>query len=510
MSRRDSGVKLRVASAAIVLVFTVLLCGSVNLKDASAETTLHHVEISVQGLPSPFSTKVYVNGSFVTSVTTGRSISVDFNTSATVSVQQHIPEDYYSYVWTVGRALPYGGVAYYTPSNSRTFTSSGSYTFTYYPLYFLQVISEFGLSRGTGWHIAGSWAPIMVDTAQEVSSSVRYKFNMWKGGPLRDSPSDPINAVFMDMPKLVQAEWVTQYYVEVQSPFSNTTGEGWYDSGSEATFSVSTPFEAGEGIRYVFSGWSGDYSGTKSTATVTVGGPTRIVAEWRKQYLLSINPEEGKVDVNSGWFNEGQYVTVTATTPIEEVANSSRLVFSRWGGAVSTTNPTASLVMDSPKELHAEWFRQYFLSVQTEFGTAVGAGWYDADSTAEFSVQSPTAPAGIWGWFGVEYVFSHWAGDLSSPAIEASVVMHGSRVVHAVWSLSLTKFYIFLGAVTAVSITLWKKRNLRHLISSRLVNLRQVVERSFVRVSQSARSPKADCSTTGGDVDEIRVPPENL
>ncbi|MBS7622829.1 hypothetical protein KEJ39_04035 [Candidatus Bathyarchaeota archaeon] len=453
----------RSLDAALVLV--LLLAASSGMIETSAAAT-KQITISIQGLPSVFSTRVYVNGSFITSVSSGGSFTVDFDNSATVSVQKYVPETYYNYAWTPAGSSAGGGVAFYTPTSSKTFTSSGSYTFTYYTLYYLHVLSEYGNPVGSGWQIAGSWAPLIVEDIWDSGTTLRHRFEEWRGGPLRGSPDNPENAVFMDSPKIVEAVWRDQYYLRVESDMGNPSGGGWYDSGSKATLSVKTPYDAGNGVRYVFSRWSGDHSDESSTTTLTVNSPMRVIAEWRRQYYLSINPNYGEVSPASGWYDEDSQVIVSAVTPSGETSGS-RLVFSHWRGALSTSEPTESLLMDAPKEIHAEWSRQYLLTVQTQFGKGVGGGWYDADSTADFSVESQTVPAGILGWFGVDYVFSHWTGDSSSHSSQASIIMHGPRTIAAVWTLSLTRLYLFTVIICAVAaVAFWKRLELAHTARS--------------------------------------------
>lgn len=468
----------------LAILLLSILGSSLNLGGVSAATT-QQVTISIEGLPSVFGARVYVNGSHLTSLSGGGSVTIGFNSSVTVTVQQYVPENYYNYLWTPGAVLPNSGVAFYVPSNTRTFTSSGSYAFTYYALHYLQVYSKYGQPVGSGWHVAGSWAPIIVGNIQETASRVRQKFSRWNGGPLRDNPDNPTNAILMDQPKLVEAEWVTQYRLDVESAYGDPAGGGWYNSGSEASFSVSSPVSANEGTRYVFTGWSGDYSGASPSATLTITAPTKVVAEWKRQYFLLINPNGGETDSKSDWVDESRRVTVVAVTPIFEDANNSRLVFNRWKGAVSTTDPTASILMDSPKEIIAEWSRQYLLTVQTEYGKAVGGGWYNADSTAEFSVEPTTVPAGIWGWIGVEYIFSHWSGDSTFTTPTSNIVMRGPQVVTAVWMLSLISLYLVLGVAVAILaiVFLWRRGSLRNPIPNRLAGLRRIFSRSSQEAS---------------------------
>ena len=56
------------------------------------------------------------------------------------------------------------------------------------------------------------------------------------------TPAGPINA-----PAVRAATYKTQYYLTVVSGYSNSTGKGWYDAGSSATFTVTTSVSGGAG-----------------------------------------------------------------------------------------------------------------------------------------------------------------------------------------------------------------------------------------------------------------------
>lgn len=79
------------------------------------------------------------------------------------------------------------------------------------------------------------------------------------------------------------ANYEMQYQLTVESAYGDPEGEGWYDSGSTATISVTS--HEGTIIRRVFTGWSGDFTGTEATASVTVNGPKTVTANWRTDYL---------------------------------------------------------------------------------------------------------------------------------------------------------------------------------------------------------------------------------
>ena len=52
--------------------------------------------------------------------------------------------------------------------------------------------------------------------------------------------------------------WKTQYYLNVFSPYGNPQGDGWYDAGATAHWSVTSPVAGTEGTQYVATPASGD------------------------------------------------------------------------------------------------------------------------------------------------------------------------------------------------------------------------------------------------------------
>jgi hypothetical protein len=81
------------------------------------------------------------------------------------------------------------------------------------------------------------------------------------------------------------ADWSTQYLLDVDSPI-DVRGEGWYDEGSVAELYAGSP--RGFIVRRVFKGWSGDVDSTLNPLTLSVEGPTTIVAEWATDYTQLI------------------------------------------------------------------------------------------------------------------------------------------------------------------------------------------------------------------------------
>jgi hypothetical protein len=121
----------------------------------------------------------------------------------------------------------------------------------------------------------------------------------------------------MNQPKEVTANWDTQYYLTVTSSHDTPQGAGWYNSGSAANFSVTSPADETEDTRYLFTQWSGDYSGTSPSGSVTMNSAKEVVANWQRQYYLttSENPDAGGDITPSplgGWYDENSNVEVNA------------------------------------------------------------------------------------------------------------------------------------------------------------------------------------------------------
>jgi hypothetical protein len=79
------------------------------------------------------------------------------------------------------------------------------------------------------------------------------------------------------------ANYVKQYYLTVESEYGDPDGEGWYDEGTTASISVTSPM--GIIIRQVCTGWSGDSTVTTPNATVHMDEPKTVTANWRNNYV---------------------------------------------------------------------------------------------------------------------------------------------------------------------------------------------------------------------------------
>jgi len=160
-------------------------------------------------------------------------------------------------------------------------TAVASYTTQYY----FSVSSQYGDEpSGEGWYDEGGQAA--TGTPEEVIydetvADTRYVFSNWAVDD--DAETGETVSLTVDAPHAAVAEYETQHYLTVNSDYGDPTGQGWYDDGSVATVSITSP--VGTFARKVFTGWTGDLSATASTQSITVDEPKTVTAEWRDDYL---------------------------------------------------------------------------------------------------------------------------------------------------------------------------------------------------------------------------------
>jgi len=146
--------------------------------------------------------------------------------------------------------------------------------------------------------------------------------------------------------------------VDLITEYASAEGDGIYKKGDEIEISLSpTIVSGGSDIQYVFTGWSGKgegaYTGSDSAFTIVLNDNIQETAEWKVQYLLSVNTDPfngGIVDLNpsSNWFDKDAVVSALATAE-------SCYSWSGWTGDTTCTDNPVQIKMDRPKFLTANF-----------------------------------------------------------------------------------------------------------------------------------------------------------
>jgi len=247
----------------------------------STETTFtvtpnsYDVSISNSGIPSQYSANVQVDGQPQGTMQGLQTKTLSFPIGSThnVTVDQYVS----------GGA----GVRYYASQNSWLVSSTNSHIFSYQTQYQLSVNTDpngVTVTTGGGWYNEGAQA----QTNQAVPTvpgptGIQYAFKDWE---LDGTPQSGNQlTVTMNQPHTAVAQYSTQYQLVVDSPggLGNPQGAGYYDAGSTATFSVTSP--VGFLVQQVLVQWQGDYNGTNPQGTITMDKPKTVHAIWTTSYL---------------------------------------------------------------------------------------------------------------------------------------------------------------------------------------------------------------------------------
>jgi uncharacterized repeat protein (TIGR02543 family) len=132
------------------------------------------------------------------------------------------------------------------------------------------------------------------------------------------------------------------------------------------------------------------------------------------------------------------------------VSQSTRLRFDHWDDGSTRPNRTVNLQSDTTIE--ATFVPQYLLTLKSPPTLAMGAGWYDMGSTAQFSVPTAIQMPGLLGAIGARQVFKGWYedGERVTTSNIGSVGMFGAHTLTAKWTPDYTIPVISLAAIAAV------------------------------------------------------------
>ncbi len=162
--------------------------------------------------------------------------------------------------------------------------------------YTLRVASDSGPLAGVPVNFTYGERTAMVDTDQS-GVAVFGTFNDTAttiSVPEQIQPSGQMRYVFVSMenstgraisvtasgPSNLTARYATYYQFRVVSPIGNTTGSGWYRSGTSATYSIDETSSGGPLVYQRFSGWAGSFSSDLASGSTVITSAETITAQW--------------------------------------------------------------------------------------------------------------------------------------------------------------------------------------------------------------------------------------
>jgi FlaG/FlaF family flagellin (archaellin) len=307
-------------------------------------------------------------------------------------------------------------------SITATFSSSGASQFT---VYFEQ--SGAGAAPTVDYQIDGGSViqgtvpfSVSVDDGSEISYTYQATVAGGAGTQYVRTSVSPDSPQTVTGTLTITGNYATQYYLTVTSAYGSPTGQGWYDSGSTASSSVSSPASGGAGTQYVATGYTGTGSapsGSGASVSFPITAPSSVTWNWQTQYYLTVTSAYGTAG-GAGWYNSGATAYATVTPLTVAGPTDTQYVFTQWSDDASgTTSPSNGITMNAPKTATANWKTQY----QVHYAASPAAGgsttpsaatWYDAASSGNSILATENSG----------YTFSSW----SSSTVDIVIADEGS------------------------------------------------------------------------------------
>ncbi len=229
----------------------------------------------------------------------------------------------------------------------------------------------------------------------------------------------------------------------VKSIWGKTFGTGNYPIGDTIDFGVKPSIiYSGNNTRFVFQEWQSTdengYNGFREEWFVHLNDDIAQVARWTTQHYIEFKAQgSGTVSKESGWYEAGSILDVTAESGLEHF-------FSNWEGSGSGSytgdeaeiqiQVFAPITQTSIFQINAGAF-----IVDSEYGETFGSGYYDPGEMVEFGVF----PEIYYVNENARYLFSGWSSTsengYTGKEQNHSTLMGSSIIQNANW---VKQFYV--------------------------------------------------------------------
>ncbi|MHA2066598.1 MAG: DUF2341 domain-containing protein, partial [Candidatus Thorarchaeota archaeon] len=162
-------------------------------------------------------------------------------------------------------------------------------------------------------------------------------------------------------------------------------------------------------------------------------GDIFLTAFYQEQFYLTVNSDYGNPQ-GEGWYDRDSVALFNVTSPFE-VTNGTRYIVRGYtedgGSLVPMANGT--IIMNTSWTITFLWedLPEYYLTVNSTYGTTHGEGWYTEGDSPTFYVTPEIVEED-----GIRHIFQGWKGDYidgANPAGAKQIVMDGPKTVTAVW-----------------------------------------------------------------------------
>ena len=289
-----------------------------------------------------------------------------------------------------------------------------------------------------------------------------WEFTGWSGALSgTQNPQD----LLMDEDKSVTATF-EEIPPELFTLTINISGNGTVEVNGEP-YAVALTFEEGTTLSlaaipaegWFFTGWTGDLIGTDNPASLTITGDKSVTATFAEVepelFTLTINVEgDGGVMVNGTTYQTPILIEEGSIINLHAIPTGG-WQFDGWSGDITGAHPSASILMDSDKEVTAT-FTEIPPELYTLTVNIVGSGSVTVNGdpyTIPVTVEEGTT-LNLEAFAAAGHEFAGWSGDLTGTNPIASILMDSDKAVTATFEeippelYTLTVTIVGSGSVT--------------------------------------------------------------
>jgi hypothetical protein len=178
---------------------------------------------------------------------------------------------------------------------------------------------------------------------------------------------------------------------------------------------------------------------------------------WPWYYVTAASPF-GKAE-GTGWYVQNANV-IPKTTEEQDVGATERYVLTGWL-ITGTSTQAFEFTAKSNMTVTAIYSHQYLVTINSSIGSTYGSGWYDAGTTASFSVSPVSVKIpGLLGDFGVRWKVVGWQGDYSGTGVRGTIKVDSAKRISTIWGTdysSLVPLGVFIVVLLGTALLAFRK-----------------------------------------------------
>ncbi|MEM1548838.1 MAG: NosD domain-containing protein [Thermoproteota archaeon] len=135
----------------------------------------------------------------------------------------------------------------------------------------------------------------------------------------------------------------------------------------------------------------------------------------------------------SGWYKPETTVSISISQSVVDYGNETRLVFKGWleNNFLITDKQRLHIIVDRPRRIVADWRKEYWVEIRSDWGVPTGSGWREAGSLLRISISENFIDHGN----GTRRIFKGWyeANSLMGKEKSFYMAVDKPRTIIANW-----------------------------------------------------------------------------